>query len=84
MAQIAELIKANAPAAPPEGVEPSKGTVNPENDTAAAPWYYVHLSDGSTIKSQDSSSTHMQSPSNKLETLQVVGRYIVAIAEAML
>lgn len=75
LAQIQSLLQGIVAQAAPQ--EASKGTVDPANDVAAAPWYYVHLSDGSTIQSQDSGSTHMQSPVDPDETLAVIGRYLI-------
>lgn len=64
LAQIAELMAAreaqNTPAAPPQAP--------PTVDRVEAPWFYVHLSDGRVLETQDSQSTN-------IDGKQVIGRY---------
>jgi hypothetical protein len=74
LAQVVAAVQAGMPASAPEPTE-NKGTVNPENDLSGAPWFYVHLSDGSVIQTQDSGSTHIQNPADPAETLEVVTRH---------
>lgn len=61
--QIAEFMKANQPAAP-EAPAPAPLSV----DRVEAPWFYVHLSDGRVLETQDSQSTVVDGKT-------VIGRY---------